>query len=197
MARPGRHDHLFRTSERRDAHRERVRELHPARGMDAHGTGRKLRRVRLEQCQSGRAQPLSQRDRDPDARTGVAQPAQEGRRDAAGRLCARRALRRERCEDRAGQPARPEEHVHRKPLQRAGRVEHLRRGGGGWRDEALGQRQVCKWLQPLDAEERISLPGVGRGRNPFSKHSDHGTASGGPRRGCSQAVNAADDSRAP
>src|SRR5204863_10187972 len=52
--------------------------------------------------------------------------------DAAARLRARRAVRRQRREDGAGQSERRAEHVDREPLQAARRVEHLRcrRGDG-------------------------------------------------------------------
>ena len=52
------------------------------------------------------------------------------RRDAAGRLRPRRAVRRRRRQDDARQPARRAQHVDREPRQGQGRVEHLRRRRG-------------------------------------------------------------------
>ena len=48
--RRGRHAGVLRTTHRRDAHRPAVRELRPARRVDAHRTGRQLRHVPVERA---------------------------------------------------------------------------------------------------------------------------------------------------
>src|SRR5258706_16209416 len=55
-------------------------------------------------------------------------------------------------------------------------MEHIRRGGGGWRDQTFGKREVRQWHQPYVAKERLHLYGV-RGREDlFPQRSDHGVA---------------------
>jgi hypothetical protein len=60
------------------------------------------------------------------------------------------------------QPARRAKHVDREPGQRQGGVEHLRRGRGRRDDQAGRQRQVRERHYPLDPEEGLLLPRIGR-----------------------------------
>ena len=102
----------------------------------------------------------------------------QGRRHAADRVRARRAVRRRRRDDGARQPARRAEQVGREPLQGQGRVEHLRRRRGRRRHQALGQRQVRQRHRAFLAAEGVPVPRVGRRGDPLPQHQDPGAAAG-------------------
>ena len=58
-------------------------------------------------------------------------------------------------------------------------MQQLRCGGGGRIDHASGEQKAREWHPAFDAEEGLSLPGVGRGGDSLSEHQDYGVAAGG------------------
>ena len=169
LDRPRRLADLFRSSDRRHAQREAVRELHTAHRVEARGARRQLRRFCVEQRAAGCWEALAGRRRGADARTRLGQPQQARRQEAPGRLRPRGTVRGQWSRDGAGQSAGPPQQVDRESREGARRVECLRRRRGRRRHQALRQREVRERHQPLDAEERLPVPRIRRGGNPTSE----------------------------
>ena len=164
--------------------RPAIRELRPARGVDAHRTGRQLRHVPVERtaCPTPAArfpngvevQMLELEWPNLNKKDGKTPPVAyvHGELFGVGQV-----------KTVPDNPRGERSMSDRKPLQGARRMEHLRRGCRRRRPQTLGQRQIRQWHQPYHAEEGLHLHGVRGRQNLLPQHSDYGIAARGDVRG--------------